>query len=504
MPLKPRDANLADLLAAPSLLALMVAGVAIVHAWILFTCPLWLDEYHTLFLAERGSLLGSMSDLRAGADFNPPLLYLVYRVVARVTGPLTPVSIRVVSFLIVSGALVLLYLGCRRIVPRSAALVGAFAVWCNLLTIQHAFDGRFYGPWLLCAALVAWSFGIDARASVSRKRTVAVAVSSILLCTIHYFGIMSLTLLSAGWAIVIAMRKESWRRLLPVLAGPVALALCAPFYVGQRNALTVKTWIAPVDATQIQDMLVTHFASTPLLIIVAMGLLGFAVLAMSRRNRISALQRSTVDFIPYLFLLLMPFAIIVFSILVQPSMIPRYAIVALLGWGAVAAAASFMLPTIFRLALLAILFYSSLEHIRIRADQVHARQDMVEDEAAKVRPFLDEGLAILIPSRHSLYLIAAVTGKKYQLLFPDFSDKTARERRFDRLTIIERDVARVHNARYSFPLLARIDDPHPTSDLYLFLPNGRPDTEVSLWFPGMSVLPLGNQVFRIRRTAAQR
>jgi len=226
-------------------------------------------------------------------------------------------------------------------------------------------------------------------------------------------------------------------------------------------------------------------------------------LAISRSDEISALARACVQLSPYLFMLLMPFAIMMISILVQPSMQSRYAIVAMLGWGAVAAAAAFALPRIIRLALLGIIFYSSLEHVRIRADQVQVRKEIVDDEAAKVRPFLDEGLAILIPSRHSLYTIAGATGKPYQLLSPDFSDSTARARKFSPPMIIERDGGRVHNARYGFPLLARIDDPNPTSDLYLFLPSGRPDTEVSLWFPGMSVLPLGNQVFRIRRTAAQ-
>jgi hypothetical protein len=234
-----------------------------------------------------------------------------------------------------------------------------------------------------------------------------------------------------------------------------------------------------------------------------MGLLGLAVSAITRTNGISGVARAIVQLSPYLFLLLMPFVIMVVSVVVQPSMQSRYAIVALLGWGAVAAAAAFTLPTIIRVALLAIIFYSSLEHIRIRADQVQIRQYIIDDETAKVRPFLDDGLAILIPVRHNLYTIARATGKPYQLLSPDFSDSTARARHFTPTMMVERDGARIHNARYSFPLLARIDDPHPTSDLYVFLPNGVSDSTLAMLFPGMTVLPLAPQVFRIRRTAAQ-
>ncbi|HUQ18508.1 MAG TPA: hypothetical protein VM099_02750 [Gemmatimonadaceae bacterium] len=485
-----------DALAAVALIALMLGGLAIERGWFLFQWPFWLDEYHTLFLAEKGSLARSMSDLAAGGDSNPPLLFVIFRLIAQFH-PLTPMTVRIASFVMVWGALVFAFLTLRRTVPRSAAFIGAFAVWCHVLTLEEAFEARFYGPWLLFAALTAWSFGIDAMHSTSRRRNFTVAASAVLLCTIHYFGIFSLTLLVAGWACVIVGRRQECRRMLPILAGPAALALCAPLFVGQRRALTVKTWIEPLNAAQVREMLTTFYGRAPFLICVFFACGAAAWYILGRPENRADPRIALVEFLPLMFLLLMPVVIIVISLLLQPSMLDRYAVSGLLGWAAVAALAAAALPLSGRIGLGLFLFYLSLTPIKAWIDRVNYLEAKITNEVAQVRPFLDSGIPIFDPIRHSLYPIVYATEKPNQFVYPDFTDSTAHQRDFSPLRILERDLARVHNARYGFPRLLRVDDPNVPSDLLVFLPKPHPPSEIAEWFPGRNFAQVGPQMYRV-------
>ncbi|HUQ18942.1 MAG TPA: hypothetical protein VM099_04950, partial [Gemmatimonadaceae bacterium] len=130
-------------IAAPgALLALMLAGIAVVRGGILFSAPLWLDEYHTLFMTERGSLLQSMRDLAGGGDYAPPLLHFGERFVSFLAGGTSILSLRVTCFIAVWMALVLTFFTLRRVVSASAAFVGAFSVWANTLIVEFAFEAR--------------------------------------------------------------------------------------------------------------------------------------------------------------------------------------------------------------------------------------------------------------------------------------------------------------------------------------------------------------------------
>ena len=65
--------------AAPALflLATMLLGLALASALHLFGRTPWLDEYHTLLIANRPSIGAIFSDLAQGSDANTPLLFLL-------------------------------------------------------------------------------------------------------------------------------------------------------------------------------------------------------------------------------------------------------------------------------------------------------------------------------------------------------------------------------------------------------------------------------------------
>ena len=107
-------------LGAGLLLVAMLASVAVNNAWHLFTRPFWIDEYHTVFLARESSSVALLRDLARGADFNPPLLHLVLHAVRLLTGDVTPVAVRLITFVTAWLTAVLVY---AVVQPRRGRLV---------------------------------------------------------------------------------------------------------------------------------------------------------------------------------------------------------------------------------------------------------------------------------------------------------------------------------------------------------------------------------------------
>lgn len=485
------------LVAPIAFLGLMLAGVAWVHGGILFNSPLLIDEHHTVLLAEKGSFFRSMADLAAGSDFNPPLLYILERAIGRLSGGITPVSLRVTSFVIVWLVLVVVWSALRRLLSPSAAFVGSFSVWSNNMVVDPGLQGRFYAPWLLFDAMVLWSLGWDEDREVSRRRDLALAVSSALVCTIHYFGIFSLSLIAIGAAVWIARTRRSYRRLLPMIAGPIALAACIPFFLGQRSALTVKTWIAPLSPHQIREMLETYLAAGPL--VVAFGLLlGWIGWRIVRRTFSASSFRAVVTSLPFLALLLMPLTLLVISVFVQPSMQLRYAIPASLAWAPIVGFAARPLGWPGKLSLVGVLFFFSIKALDAGAAGLASYRAHIRAETLSVTPFLDSGLTLMVPRRSSLYPLADATRRPSQLVYPDFTDSVARSRRFPASMVVDRDVARVHQRRYGFPTLESIDARHRRSDLYFLVPSYGTSYILSLLFPDDDVNLVASRVYRVR------
>jgi len=478
----------------------MLASVAWVHGGNLFSSPPLIDEYDTVFLAEKGSFFQSMAHLAAGSDFNPPLLYVVERAIASLTGGITPVSLRITSFVTVWLALVVVFLALRRMLSPSAAFLGSFSLWSNALVVDHAFEGRFYGPWLLLAAMVLWSIGWDAEREVSRRRDLALGVGSAFLCTIHYFGIVSLFLIGIGAAVWIARTGRGYRRLLPMSAGPIALTACAPFFLGQRAALTVKTWIAPVSAHQIREMLEVYVVAAPL--VIGLVLLAGYIVWRAVRHTFSQSSFSGTDLysLPFIALLLMPVVVVFISIVVQPAMLPRYAIPAVLAWAPIIGFSVRPLRWPGKVAIVFVLFFYSVKALSADAAGVENYRSHIKLELSTVTPFLDSGFVVVVPRRSSLYPLLPATLRRSQLVYPDFSDSVARSRGLSASMIFDRDVARVHRRLYGFPTLESIDSLRRRSDVRFFVPTYGTGTAytLSLLFPDDEVTSIASHIYLVR------
>ena len=437
--------------------------VVLTDGGVLFTRPLWTDELHTVLLAGRATPIAVVADLANGADYGPPLLHLTTWLLRIVSGTLTNTILRAASMLCVWGALLFVYAALRRCFDRSPSVAGTVAIASHSLVVAHSFEARFYGPWLLCAAFFAWSLSLPN----ARKRDVGVAVASVLVATVHWYGVVSLAIMTAAAIVVHGARwREGVRTVRLAAIGLLAFTACVPLAVGQRHALTVNTWVPEFRMSQLESLARIYW--TALIPMLAVAVFMVFTLANVRRRRddivaVAATPLQDPSSAALVSLALMPLALAAMSVLGQPSMWPRYAIPAVLAWApivALVAALAGKWParafTAVAVAVWFVNFSREAQYKRTFAIGV-ARQLAAVDQARAL------GVPIVFQSMHPMY--AAASGdwaKRSSTSFLELPDSTIdavlpRGGRFEALNKamrVERDVARVHARRFGFPRIS--------------------------------------------------
>lgn len=320
-PTKPAFVELISFFAALAILAcVQIAGA---RALDLFSHPLWLDECFTSLLANDKSFSHMLSAIAAGVDTNPPTLYLILWPIARVLGTMNEVALRIIALIWMLAAVTGLYAICRRFFGRGPSAVAALAVWAHPLIIDHAFEARFYGPWL---ALTVWFcyLQLDASAKQSSARRVARYILGIGATSIHYFGVIAMLLIAAGD--LLAHRRI--KRLGPFVAGLAVVALCTPLLLKQRAGLSIATWIEPFTISEFKADLVAVFGA-PSLLVTALVIWVWYVFTPTQRTQSDDPASDYRQLIPLSSLLLMPVAVAAISIVAQPALVLRYLILSI-------------------------------------------------------------------------------------------------------------------------------------------------------------------------------
>lgn len=431
---------------------------------VLFTRPLWTDELHTILLAGRSSPAAVLADLANGADYGPPLLHLSTWMVRILVGGLTPTVLRVFSLVCMCGALLVVYALLRRRFRALPSAAGVLAVASHELVVAHSFEARFYGPWLLCAALFAFPLS----SAPGRRRDVWIAVASVLLVTVHWYGVVSLGLMVAA---VLGSRGARWRdairSLAPAGAGLIVFALCIPLAVGQRHALTVNTWVPAFRVSQIEPFARLYWTA----LVPALALLALVVALLARARFRSDDAAATflgaaaedASLIALVALALMPLALAVMSILGQPSMWPRYGIVAVLAWAPLVALTAQLAGVWPARAMIALTLSLWFINYTREAQYKRAFAVGVERLLASVRQAQSLGVPVVFQSMHAMYAAASADwDHRSSTSFLELPDSTLdaifpRGGRFEALhkaLRVERDVARVHSRRFGFPRLS--------------------------------------------------
>lgn len=346
----------------------------------LLTRPLWMDEIHSWLLITDADVGHAMSALADGADYNPPTYYLVARLLA-VFGPVTEYRLRLLSLFFTAATAMAMYLILSRRFTAAAALGATLLAASHRLCVLQSTETRFYALWMCLLMWYSWLLTKTVDGVWNRTlQRIGLALMAVAICTTHYFGIISVGLVTTAWTI--GQLRQNRRSAIVQAAGllvccVIAVACCLPLLSGQTAALTCATWVKPPTIASSFDYAVQFLPMLPLGICIGAATAGwfsrqqpsnggrfeFVVppsggtrlgipykfrLKAGRptgcRNKVSDTEQPQSEDIQavtpatwglentvLLASMLMPFVLIVFSWIVQPALVNRYAVVAIAG-----------------------------------------------------------------------------------------------------------------------------------------------------------------------------
>jgi hypothetical protein len=218
-------ASAKEIAAAAALLGLTLIGqIAIAHPRTEFKTEYWFDEYLTYVIASDPSPQHATMALRAGVDGMPPLYYSVLRTTQWITGGDPQTVYRACSTAAMWIALVAIYATLRSALSVVVSAAAVLVFWSQPLITTYAIEGRPYAMLVAGIALLAWGLRMRGWPSV-----VMVMLAAAFTCSIHYLGIISVSLALAGELILgpdaIATRL---RRIVPGIIGMAALLPILP------------------------------------------------------------------------------------------------------------------------------------------------------------------------------------------------------------------------------------------------------------------------------------
>lgn len=327
-------------------IGIIIAQITVTGSGFLIVRKLWLDEVLTATLVCDPSFSHALHALAGGADCQPPMAMVLQRFFmsfAPGKEPGTPtvaVMLRLFSLLATISAVVGLYILFRRVAPVLPSAAGALTLWCSPVVVEQAFEARCYALWL--AAAVAFVLCLENLAQNSRNtfRHLALALSGVILCTTHYFGVVTLVLALTGYIFACRDQPNALSAVLPGTAfSLLAFMVCLPFPLGQKAAIGMVTWIPSITVDQFLEFL---RAQVPVYYWMSI-LLYFLWLRRwdshahpthspldepTTRQTTASTMRALGGVAAWLGL---PVALLVVSLLVAPSLMPRYTIVAAAG-----------------------------------------------------------------------------------------------------------------------------------------------------------------------------
>ena len=429
----------------------------------LWTKRFWLDEQCcTLYAVYDANSFFDLFGTVKRSEVGPPLLHMIVWTVGKITGSLSPTVVRSVMLVSVVAALLLLWIVLRRRFSVSASAAALVAVAGHGLVLQHAFDGRFYGPWLFFAAGYAWALGVDADTPRSRRRDVAIGLFSLFLCTIHWFGVISLGLMATGAVAAHGRRwKEGLRLVAPGIVGLAALAALIPMMLFQLRAGGEDIlWIPPLNWPQVKSFIQAFIIRLPVLISLVVVLVAF-LRSASQRPAVTSVLRDP----PMAAMLatgLMTFALVAVSAVLNSVMVPRYAIVSVLFAAPIVAFAADLERPWVRVALAGIFGWLLVERMdreinnaNYFATTTNVYADLVAELRKSNAPIVFQSYFMMYPvdgqaRRQSVISVLDLPDSTIRSLFPptpDFEPRIAKMR-------LDRNQARLHNRGFGFPVIA--------------------------------------------------
>ena len=451
-------------------LAVFMAAIAAIVAMggsVLWLRQPWHDERCcTLYAIDASNPIQVVSNVVHG-DVAPPLLHLIVWSITRVTGTATPV-LRSIPLLAMGVAFLFVYLALRRRFGIVASGAGVLSLATQGLIIEHAFEIRFYAFWVMFCAMYAWSLDIDTGLP-SRRRDIAVALHSVCICLIHWFGIISLGGMATAVVLAHGGRwRQGLRLVAPSLAGVTTFVVLTPLFVTQaRTAGSLAYW-PPLSLWQLEETALT-FLALPLVVL----LITFAARRLPSAK--AAPPRALFD--PSLAALLgcivMPVALVLISAVLKPVVWPRYEIVAVLAWAPIVSLSIETLPRLHRVVGVGALIVIAGLKVRHEAQSKAAFEAVVDAFQEQVLALRPTGVPIVFQDQFLQYPVDGARRRESVTRFLDLPDSTIDvltempgwQRR---LLIRNRDMARIHEQLFGFPVSETPSQLERSDRFYLF------------------------------------
>jgi uncharacterized membrane protein len=389
---------------ALALAALFAITIYAAAADNLFTRHFWLDEYLTSLIVRDPSVTHSISAVRGGVDTNPPVYHLLLRGFYAIVGGRAEVTFRASALLCTCIALVVTYAVLRRSFAVAPAALATLSLVAHPLVLTEAFEARFYAP--LLAATACFAFCLcrgGTRGPNGLWCDVSIALAAALTCTLHYFGVFALAAVVVGECFVRDSNRSFLRRLIPVAAGPAALLAMIPFFLGQRAGLSVATWMPPVSLNQIGALFTSVFYAMPLAVV----LVAWCVTRIITRQRQPLMAARVAPVAGLTALAAVPFIVLAFSLVVQPSLAPKYAIVAALALTPIVAALAAPLRPVVTCVAAVLIVVLAFFNIRKLSEIAYQRSEVARARAERVSHFPDMR-PIVTTSRDGAYMLQYV------------------------------------------------------------------------------------------------
>jgi hypothetical protein len=386
--------------------ALIVAQLAATDSFYLLHKYFWTDELCTYALITDPDLGHAFRAMQGAVDINPPGLHILLLGYMKLVNSTSEVALR--SFALVSMVVTLvgIYAVVRELYGALPAAAATLIVWSHPLILDHAFEMRYYGPWLASAVWFCFLLGRARARTLGRVGTVALGVTAFFMCTVHYFGIVTLGLIVAG--------EWLWQRRQPMYArahmaaiavGPLATALAVVFLLPhQRAVTTVPTWVPDPNLADIADFGMTVFLPLHLGALILVGWLSRLTTREPASDAPAAATPVSSAAIGLTSLAAYAPALIAFSFLVQSVLVSRYGIPAILALAPAAAYAVARMTKGWAIVLIAFLISASAFELRQRS--MHAREQDAErtDLIEAIRRHAGDG-PVVFEAPHQLNVV---------------------------------------------------------------------------------------------------
>ena len=222
----------------------LASRVAKVPPGYCFTRPFWLDEFHTLAVVKEERADQLLLKLSRGGDLNPPGLHLVLWLISKVTSLSDELLLRSFSCAVGLGGLIATYFLLRIRFPWRVSWVAVLGMWSSSPQLtQQMFEGRTYSFWFATVAILCLLLGLRA---TGIWQVVCVAAVAAMMCSIHYFGIITIGLIIVSqFCCNLRDTRQRWLIGAALASGVITLIASLPVYFRQRAAVPVPTWIPP-------------------------------------------------------------------------------------------------------------------------------------------------------------------------------------------------------------------------------------------------------------------